>query len=122
MSGHEPKLQKLGVDVLFWALIAIVVGSTVTGWLGTLQHLGVNFSFWIGNQGLEYTSMGRVWQILLFVGLLFWLLLLGRALWPALKTPSETRGLIAMVFLSATCIGGFYASSLMWGQHTHYST
>ena len=25
---------------------------------------------WIGNQGLEFTSMGRVWQILLFVGLL----------------------------------------------------
>ena len=65
--------------------------------------------------------MGRVWQILLFVGLLFWVFLLGRALWPALKKPSETRGLIAMVFLSATCIGGFYATSLAWGQHTHYS-
>jgi nitric oxide reductase subunit B len=121
LSGVEPRFQKLGVDVLFWALIAIVVGSTATGWLGTLQHRGVDFSFWIGNQGLEYTSMGRVWQLLLFVGLLFWLLLLGRALWPALKRPSETRGLIAMVFLSAACIGGFYASSLMWGRHTHYS-
>ncbi|MGY4829067.1 nitric-oxide reductase large subunit [Sphaerotilaceae bacterium SBD11-9] len=121
LSGHEPKLQKLGVDVLFWALIAIVVGSTATGWLGTLQHRGVDFSFWIGNQGLEFTSMGRIWQVLLFVGLLFWLLLLGRALWPALKKASETRGLIAMVFLSAACIGGFYASSLMWGQHSHYS-
>lgn len=121
LSGKEPKLQKLGVDVLFWALIAIVVGSTVTGWLGTLQRQGADFSFWFGNQGLEFTSMGRVWQLLLFVGLLFWLLLLGRALWPALKKPSETRGLIAMVFLSATCIGGFYATSLTWGQHTHYS-
>src|SRR5204863_9492142 len=40
LSGREPKLQKLGVDVLFWALIAIVVGSTATGWLGTLQHRG----------------------------------------------------------------------------------
>ena len=121
LSGREPRLQKLGVDLLFWALIAIVVGSTLTGWLGTLQHRGVDFSFWVGNQGLEFTSMGRVWQILLFVGLLFWAFLLGRALWPALTTPSETRGLIAMVFLSATCIGGFYASSLTWGQHTHYS-
>lgn len=121
LSGREPRWQKLGVDVLFWALIAIVVGSTATGWFGSLEHAGADFSFWIGNQGLEYTSMGRIWQILLFVGLLFWLLLLGRALWPALKTPSESRGLIAMVFLSATCIGGFYASSLMWGQHTHYS-
>lgn len=121
LSGREPKHQKLGVDALFWALIVVVLGSTITGWLGTLQHRGVDFSFWIGNQGLEFTSMGRVWQLLLFVGLLFWVFLLGRALWPALKRASETRGLIAMVFLSATCIGGFYASSLTWGQHTHYS-
>jgi nitric oxide reductase subunit B len=121
LSGYEPKFQKLGVDLLYWALIAIVVGSTAFGWLGILQKNGVDFSFWLGNQGLEFTSMGRVWQVLLFVGLLFWLVLLGRALWPALKRPSETRGLIAMVFLSATCIGGFYATSLTWGQHTHYS-
>ena len=121
LSGREPKLQKLGVDLLFWALIFVVLGSTITGWLGTLQHRGVDFSFWLGNQGLEFTSMGRVWQILLFIGLLLWVFLLGRALWPALKKPSETRGLIAMVFLSATCIGGFYATSLTWGQHTHYS-
>jgi nitric oxide reductase subunit B len=121
LSGHEPRYQELGVDVLFWALIAIVVGSTTFGWLGTLQKQGVDFSFWIGNQGLEFTSMGRIWQVLLFVGLLFWLTLLGRALWPALKRPSETRGLIAMVFLSATCIGAFYATSLVWGQRTHYA-
>ncbi|WP_427914714.1 nitric-oxide reductase large subunit [Ramlibacter sp. MMS24-I3-19] len=121
LGGKEPKFQKLGVDFLFWALIAIVVGSTFTGWLGTLQHRGVDFSFWLGNQGLEFTSMGRIWQVLLFVGLILWAVLLGRALWPALKTPSESRGLIAMVFLSATCIGGFYATSLTWGQHTHYS-
>ena len=95
LSGKEPKLQKLGVDLLFWALIAIVVGSTVTGWLGTLQHRGVDFSFWVGNQGLEFTSMGRVWQILLFVGLLFWVFLLGRALWPALPLPdSQTQTLL----------------------------
>lgn len=116
LSGKEPKLQKLGVDALFWALIVVVLGSTLTGWIGTLQRQGVDFSFWLGNQGLEFTSMGRVWQLLLFVGLLFWVFLLGRALWPALRRPSESRGLIAMVFLSATCIGGFYATSLTWGD------
>ncbi|BBB59701.1 nitric-oxide reductase large subunit [Undibacterium sp. KW1] len=121
ISGHEPKFQKLGVNVLFYALLFIVVGSTAFGWLGSLQHKGNEFSFWIGNQGLEFTSMGRVWQILLFVGLLFWVTLLGRGLMPALKKPSESRGLIAMVFLAAMCIGGFYATSLTWGPHTHYS-
>ena len=121
LSGHEPKLQSLGVHALFYALLLIVVGSTATSWLGTLQRQGFEFTFWVGNQGLEFTSMGRVWQILLFVGLLFWLFLMGRALWPALKRPSETRGLVAMVFLSAACIGLFYAASLTWGQRTHYA-
>jgi nitric oxide reductase subunit B len=121
LAGHEPKLQKLGVNALFYALLAIVVGSTACGWLGSLAHAGFHFDFWLGAQGLEYTNMGRVWQILLFVGLLFWLFLLGRALWPALKRPSETRGLVAMVFLSASCIGAFYATSLTWGPQTHYS-
>jgi nitric oxide reductase subunit B len=121
LSGHEPRLQKLGVNLLFYALLAIVVGSTAFGWLGTLQRRGLEFSFWIGNQGLEYTSMGRLWQILLFIGLLLWLVLLGRALWPALRRPSESRGLIAMLSLSATCIGLFYAASLTWGQHSHYA-
>ena len=121
ISGHEPKYQKLGVNVLFYALLFIVVGSTAFGWIGSLQHLGNNFSFWIGNQGLEFTSMGRIWQILLFIGLLFWVLLLGRGLMPALRKPSESRGLIAMVFLAALCIGAFYATSLTWGQKTHYS-
>ena len=121
ISGHEPKYQKLGVDVLFYALLFIVVGSTALGWIGSLQHIGNTFNFWLGNQGLEYTSMGRVWQVLLFIGLLFWVTLLGRGLMPALKKPSESRGLIAMVFLSAMCIGAFYATSLTWGPHTHYS-
>ncbi|RQH09624.1 nitric-oxide reductase large subunit [Paraburkholderia dinghuensis] len=122
LSGREPKLQKLGVDLLFYALLFIVVGSTVCGWLGSLQHRGTSFAFWLGNQGLAYTSMGRVWQLLLFVGLLFWAFLLGRALMPALKDPKTNgRGIITMMFLSATCIGLFYASSLAWGQNTHYS-
>jgi nitric oxide reductase subunit B len=121
ISGHEPKYQRLGVNVLFYALLFIVAGSTVTGWLGTLRAAGTDFSFWIGNQGLEFTSMGRVWQVLLFVGLLFWAFLLGRGLWPALRRPSESRGLIAMVFLAALCIGGFYATSLTWGRGTHYA-
>ena len=121
LSGQEPRFQKLGVNVLFYALLLIVVGSIACGWIGTQQRLGNDFAFWLGNQGLEYTSMGRIWQYLLFIGLLFWLLLMGRGLWPALKTPGESRGLIAMVFLSAACIGGFYASSLMWGQKSHYS-
>jgi len=121
LSGREPAHQKLGVDVLFWALIVVALGSTLTGWMGLLERAGVEFAFWLGNQGLEFTSMGRVWQLALFAGLLFWLFLVARGLWPALRKPSESRGLIALVFLAATCIGLFYAASLAWGRNTHYS-
>lgn len=121
ISGYEPKHQKLGVNILFFALLFVVAGSTLTGWLGVLQNQGTAFSFWVGNQGLEFTSMGRMWQILLFIGLLFWVFLLGRGLWPVLSKPSESRGLIAMVFLAAMCIGAFYATSLVWERNTHYS-
>jgi nitric oxide reductase large subunit len=43
ISGYEPKFQKLGVNVLFYALLFIVVGSTAMGWLGSLQHKGNEF-------------------------------------------------------------------------------
>jgi len=118
ISGHEPKYQKLGVNLLFYALLFIVVGSTATGWIGTLQNRE-RISASGRQQGLEYTSMGRIWQILLFVGLLFWVTPARQGLLPALKKPSESRGLIAMVFLAAVCIGGFYATSLAWGPRTH---
>ncbi|WP_018605581.1 nitric-oxide reductase large subunit [Uliginosibacterium gangwonense] len=121
LTGREPRFQRLGVNILFYALLLVVGGSIACGWIGSQLRLGSNFAFWLGNQGLEYTSMGRIWQYGLFAGLMIWLVLMARGLWPALRHPSESRGLIMMVFLSALCIGGFYASSLMWGQHTHYS-
>jgi nitric oxide reductase subunit B len=121
LTGQEPRFQRLGVNILFYALLLVVGGSIACGWIGSQMRLGSNFAFWLGNQGLEYTSMGRIWQYGLFAGLMIWLVLMARGLWPALRHPGESRGLIMMVFLSALCIGGFYASSLMWGQHTHYS-
>ncbi len=121
ISGHEPRFQRAGVNILFIALLILVVGSLAFGWLGTMGYLDSRQNFYIGSQGLEFTNMGRLWQWLLFVGLMIWLLLVGRALWPAIARPSENRGLITLMFLAAVCIGLFYASSLMWGYHTHYA-
>ena len=68
VSGCEPKGQRLGVNVLFGALVLVVVGSLAGEWLSIQQKLG-NLWFWFGPQGYEYVDLGRVWQILLFVGL-----------------------------------------------------
>ena len=75
VSGVEPKGQRLGVNALFVAVVAVVVGSLAGEWLGIEQKLG-NLWFWFGAQGYEYVDLGRVWQILLFVGLVFWLWLM----------------------------------------------
>ena len=56
----------------------VAVGSLLGEWAGILQWLGAAW-FWFGNQGWEYLEIGRAWQILLAIGLVFWFVLLWRA-------------------------------------------
>src|SRR5690606_32839559 len=80
ISGHEPKFQRAGVNFLFVCLLVIVLGSMVGQWFGVMQKLGLDINFWFGHQGYEYVDLGRFWQIFLFIGLMLWLVLMGRAL------------------------------------------
>ena len=121
ISGHEPKFQRLGVNFLWVCLLVIVVGSFVGQWLAVMQKLGLDKNFWFGHQGWEYVDLGRFWQAFLFVGLLLWLTLVGRALWPAMRKGTESRSIVILLFLSVVAIGLFYAAGLMWGEHTHMS-
>ncbi len=119
VSGHEPKFQRLGVNVLFVCLLIIVGGSMFGQWLGVQQRLGLTANFWFGHQGYEYVDLGRFWQIFLFAGLFIWLALMGRAMWPALRKASENRGLLGLFFLSSVAIAAFYGAGLMWGRQTN---
>ena len=122
LSGHEPRFQRLGVNFLFACLLLIVVGSFAGQWLAVMQKLGLQYNFWFGHQGWEYADMGRFWQYFLFVGLLLWLTLVGRALWPILRGPAtDSKSIVALLFLSTVCIGLFFGAALMWGEHTHIS-
>jgi nitric oxide reductase subunit B len=117
VSGSEPKGQRLGVNVLFVALVAVVVGSLAGEWLGIEQKLG-NLWFWFGSQGYEYVDLGRVWQILLFGGLCFWLWLMWRGLKPALAKRDENRDLLMLFLVSSIAIPLFYAAGLMYGKRS----
>ena len=70
VSDDEPKGQRLGVNMLFVALLIVVVGSLTGQWLSVKQHArrrrGVVL---LRPQGYEYVDLGRVWQIALFAGL-----------------------------------------------------
>lgn len=121
ICGYEPKYQKLGVDVLFGALLIVVLGSMGGQWLSVMHKLPSNTWFWFGHQGYEYVDLGRVWQAALFVGLLLWLFLIGRTAIPALKTKGGSRSLVILYFLSTTGIALFYSPGLFWGMRSHLS-
>jgi nitric oxide reductase subunit B len=121
VSGVDPPGQRLGVNVLFLALLIVVAGSLTGEWLSVKNMLPDSVSFYLGHQGYEYVDLGRVWQILLFAGLLIWLVLVVRAVWPALTQPGEQKHLLWLFLLSAGAIWLFYGAGLTWGRHTHLS-
>jgi len=119
VSGHEPRGQVWGVRVLLGALALVVAGSLVGQWLAIRGFLSGPEAFYLGHQGYEYLELGRVWQIALLTGLLLWLALVLRAIWPALGQARESRPLIAIFVLSAGSIALFYSAGLMYGRDTH---
>ena len=121
VSGYEPKYQRLGVNFLFVCLLMIVVGSFVGQWFAVMQKMDMKYNFWFGHQGWEYVDIGRFWQAFLFIGLLLWLLLMGRSLWPALKRKDEMSSIVGLLFLSTVAIALFYGAGLMWGEKSHMS-
>ncbi|MBN8732380.1 MAG: nitric-oxide reductase large subunit [Acidobacteria bacterium] len=121
VSGVEPKGQRLGVNVLFLALLVVVVGSLTGQWMSIRNKLSDATSFLWGHQGYEYVDLGRGWQLMLFAGLLIWLFLVVRSVRPALQKPGEHKHLLWLFLLSSGAIGLFYGAGLTWGQHTHLS-
>ena len=76
VGRREPRFQRLGVNVLFGALLLVVTGSLAGEWLSVKQYFSLDNGFLFGHQGYEYIDLGRFWQILLFVGLVLWLVLM----------------------------------------------
>lgn len=121
-GGKDPKFQKLGVDVLFWALVFVCVGSFVGNYLAIAQVMPAEWNFWLGHQGYEYVDLGRIWQILKWVGILLWLVLMLRGVLPALFARNgEDKNLLALLTASVGAIGLFYGAGLFYGERTSLS-
>ncbi|RMA59913.1 nitric oxide reductase NorZ apoprotein [Acidovorax sp. 100] len=120
-GGKEPAYQKLGVDILFWALVVVVVGSFTGNYLAIAQIMPPEWNFWLGHQGYEYVDLGRLWQIGKFTGIAFWLVLMLRGIVPALRTPGGDKNLLALLTASVVAIGLFYGAGFFYGERTHLS-
>ncbi len=121
IGGKEPRFQRLGVNVLFGALLLVVAGSLAGEALSIHQKLSLGEGFWFGHQGYEYVDLGRAWQVALFVGLVLWLVLMLRGLWPALQRRQESRTLIFMFTGASAAIGLMYGAGFLFSARTHLS-
>jgi nitric oxide reductase subunit B len=118
ITGREPRRQGLLSYGLLGALAVVVFGSLLgefagqRGWLGSLWP-------WLGNQGLEYVDLGRLWQVLLIVGMVLWVFIIFRGL--RRRLAGESFGNMPWLLLyAALAIPAFYAVSLLAspGGHT----
>lgn len=121
VSGVEPKGQKLGVNILFGALVVVVLGSMAGEWLSVMNILPSKDWFLFGHSGYEYIDLGRFFQAALLIGLLLWLFLMVRAIKPALKNNKDQKQILTLFLVSSIAIALFYAAALMYGKHTNLS-
>jgi len=119
LGRSEPTGQQRATHLLFAAIVVVAVGSLLGEWAGLLQWLGDAW-FWFGNQGWEYLEIGRFWQVLLAIGLVFWFGLLWRAVAPAWHD-AERRSLITFFLIAAAAIPVFYLPALFFDGSTHYT-
>jgi nitric oxide reductase subunit B len=120
LGGREPKKQGLLVQLLFGAILLVAVGSLAGEVAGIKGYLGDKW-FWLGHQGWEYLELGRLWQILLLAGLIFWLLIVYRAVANhfKMKHNDEFTALIWFYVFSAVLVVGFFSFGLFYGQGSH---
>lgn len=119
LGGYEPKGQAKAINVLFVALVVIVIGSLTGEYLGVRQMMG-RFWFWFGNQGWEYLELGRGWQVLLAIGLVFWAILLVRSTAPARKDPQQ-KELTWLFLLAAFAIPVFYLPAFFFTSSSRFT-
>lgn len=119
LGGREPAGQVRGIHALWLALVLVVAGS-LTGELAGMKQLASQWWFWVGHQGWEYLELGRAWQVLLAVGLVGWVVLLGRAVRTARRDP-EQREISTLFLLAAAAIPLFYLPAFFFGQTSHFT-
>ncbi|HEY3412727.1 MAG TPA: cbb3-type cytochrome c oxidase subunit I [Armatimonadota bacterium] len=121
IARREPKHQDKLAIALFAAVVLVVVGSLLgeaASLKGYIPRSGP--WFWVGAQGWEYLDLGRFWQILLVIGMVFWVFILVRGLRSRLV--HEHPGNLPYLFLySALSIPLFYAAGMMFGKTANFA-
>ncbi len=120
IAGREPRGQHFLAYGLLGALAVVVFGSMIGEWLGMFGFMG-GWWAWFGNQGFEYLDLGRFWQVLLSIGLFFWVAVLFRGLRGRLRR-EHAANMPWLFFFAALAIPAFYAVGLLARPESHFTT
>lgn len=120
ISGREPRGQHILAYGLLGALTIVVFGSLAGEFAGIEGKVRSGWS-WFGNQGFEYLDLGRFWQVLLTVGLFFWVAILFRGLRTKLRT-QHMGNMPWLFFFAALAIPSFYGVGLLAHPASHFTT
>jgi len=116
--GREPAHQGKLVWTLLVAVVLVVLGA-LGGTYASIRGVFGGDGFMFGHQGYEYIELGRFWQLLLIAGMLVWLVLVVRAIRPALSREPDAGGLTHLLLYSAITIPAFYMVGLLYGKGSH---
>ena len=111
IAGREPRGQKWLAYGLLGALAVVVFGSMAGEFAGIHGWMGEWWSVF-GNQGFEYLDLGRFWQVLLSIGLFFWVFMLFRVMRGRLRR-EHMGNMPWLFFFAALAIPAFYAVGLI---------
>jgi nitric oxide reductase subunit B len=120
VAGREPRRQHWLAYGLLGALVVVVFGSLIGEYAGIEGWIHRGWS-WFGDQGFEYLDLGRMWQILLTVGLVFWVVILYRGLRGRLSA-DHVGNMPWLFFFSALSIPAFYAVGLLARPSSAFTT
>ncbi|QIO23449.1 nitric-oxide reductase large subunit [Haloarcula sp. JP-L23] len=118
LTGHEPDRQGTLVNVLLGALVVVVVGGLVGIWLGMQGFFEGDLWWWLGNEGLEYLEVGRVWQLGLLAGFLIWAGLAYRGFKPLLDDEPK-YGLSHLILYAGGSIALLFTAGLLYTPKTN---
>jgi len=118
LTNHEPDRQRTYIHVLLGALIVAAVGGLSGVWLGAQGYIDGPLWWIIGNEGLEYLEVGRLWQVGLLVGFVLWTALVWRGFRPLLARESRF-GLAHMIIYAGGSIGLLFVAGMFYTPQTN---
>jgi nitric oxide reductase subunit B len=118
LTGTEPRDQSRYVHLLLGALVVVVAGGFAGIWLGAQGYFDGALWWLLGNEGLEYLEVGKVWQFGLLVGFVLWAALVARGFRPLLDR--EPRyGLAHMILYAGGSIALLFVAGFLYTPGTN---